>query len=118
MSMERKVLHQCTSFFNSKLCGKLLPFIPALRKHHPDGGFSLVADPSKSKITSIIGMFVLRPSRTVFPRNIPEVMLYGKSLARLMYEDHDWVYNVDGLDGGRLISNCSAVDAYRYKADR
>ena len=48
-------------------------------------------------------MFVLRPAR----KRCKSYSIND------IYGDYDWAYNIRGLDGGRLISNNSTLDAYR-----
>jgi len=43
-----------------------LPFTPALRQHHEQGVFHLLADPNVTRKTSIVGMFVLRPAHVAW----------------------------------------------------
>ena len=94
------LLAQHTSFKHKELCLKSLSFIDSISKHHVNGTFSLVKNPVASRSTSIIGMFVLRPGQRAMTKQTSSISV-------------DEVYNVAGQDGGRLISNNSAVDAFR-----
>jgi hypothetical protein len=106
-----RVLAQRTSYIKLSSCAVQLPFVSSLLKNHIGGSFSLVENPTEMGRACIIGMFVLRPATK------PLVVCGGSSspdqILNGVYGDHDWVYNVKGIDGGRLISNNSVVDAYR-----
>eukprot|EP01031_Cornospumella_fuschlensis_P029891 gene29891-36092_t len=104
------LLHR-TVFERKEKVAVQLNFSEELRQHHPDGTFPLLKDPITRRQTAIIGMFVLRPalgkpysSKVLDDTNQP-TSLYDSAL--------DWAFNVNGLDGGWLIANGSAVDAYR-----
>ena len=101
------LLAQHTSFKHKELCLKSLSFIDSISKHHVNGSFSLVKNPVASRSTSIIGMFVLRPGQRAMTKQTSSISVDE------LYGNYDWVYNVAGQDGGRLISNNSAVDAFR-----
>ena len=96
-------LYHRTTFIQRSLLSKCLPYTPDLQKFDPKGTFHLVDDPLKSKQTTIIGMFVLRPAKN---RCTSKTM-------DCLYGDYDWAFNIKGLDGGRLISNNNTLDAYR-----
>jgi len=65
----------------------------------------MTTDPHKSKRACIIGMFVLRPASVAWKEIDIQSSMYSDSL--------DWAYNLRGIDGGWLVANGSAVDAYR-----
>jgi hypothetical protein len=88
-----------------------LPLTDALRAYHENGDFPLLENPNDSKRTVIIGMFVLRPG---LGKAVEGDVLDSDGYPRKIYdEDMDWVYNLDGIDGGWLIANLNSVDAYR-----
>eukprot|EP01063_Lacrimia_lanifica_P007888 TRINITY_DN15058_c0_g2_i8.p2 TRINITY_DN15058_c0_g2~~TRINITY_DN15058_c0_g2_i8.p2 ORF type:complete len:392 (+),score=107.68 TRINITY_DN15058_c0_g2_i8:43-1218(+) len=85
-----------------------LPFTDALREYHPEGVFPLLEDPKASRRAAVVGMFVLRPATaplTGTMRAADTKALFNPAL--------DWVYNLNGVDGGGLISATNPVDAYR-----
>ena len=93
-----------------------LPLPQSMHIHQPDGHFPLVYDPVKENKAIILGMFVLRPGQEesfTAPlllsdeqgNQTPNPAVYSSNL--------DWSYNIRGLDGGWLIANGSAVDAFR-----
>lgn len=102
-----KRLQHRTVYFRPNLVQRCLQFIPGLLEHHPEGTFHLVGDHSKTHRTSIIGMFVLRPGWKRLKAENTKFSLND------LFGDYDWVYNVKGRDGGKFISNSSALDAYR-----
>ena len=76
--------------------------------HLGDGAeFALIEDPRLTDRTLIIGMFVLRPMTT--PWTAPVVQDGVPCLS----EGAGWCHNVSGLDGGGLIADGCAFDAYR-----
>ncbi|RYG60812.1 hypothetical protein EON64_19060, partial [archaeon] len=104
------LLHR-TAFEKREKVAVQLKFTEELRNYHPDGTFPLLKDPLITQQAAIIGMFVLRPSlgkpytEKVLDDNNEPTSLYDSAL--------DWAFNVNGLDGGWLVANGSAVDAYR-----
>ena len=92
-----------------------LPFLPAIQGYHPNGEFPLLEDPKVTLKAAIIGMFVLRPGvgQSVEGPLFESDKDVSDSLTRLYDEQCDWVYNLDGIDGGWIIANLNAVDAYR-----
>jgi len=76
--------------------------------HLGDGAdFALVEDPRLTDRTLIIGMFVLRPMSTAWTAPVVQGGLPCLS------EATGWCHNVSGLDGGGLIADGCAFDAYR-----
>ena len=85
------------------LCSYPLTEIPF--QDDGSGEFHLTQDPHETKKASIIGMFVLRPSQSSWT---------GEDIIESMYDTSlSWIYNLDGLDGGCVISNGNPVDAFR-----
>jgi hypothetical protein len=89
-----------------------LPFTEAILKYHPNGCFPLLMDPKVERKAVIIGMFVLRPAQNkaltgdiIDSDGLPTKDIYDPEL--------NWVYNLDGIDGGWVIANLNSVDAYR-----
>lgn len=108
----------------------LLPLVPSLQQYHQKGGyFHLLENPAVSKRAAIMGMFVIRPAldryQAPLPRSegvcgeeaisssLPPPLQDNDAYMKSMYEVRDWIYSVDGAEGGGLISGFSALDAYR-----
>lgn len=86
-----------------------LPFTDELQIYHPNGCYPLLEDPLVTKRAAIVGMFVLRPATQPLIGPITTA-----ADAQSIYKpDLDWIFNVNGVDGGGLISNCNPVDGYR-----
>ena len=84
-----------------------LPLSDELRVYHPQGTFPLVEDPKTTKRASIVGMFVLRPTKKGWTQPILQDQHPS------FYDVAGWGFNVKGADGGWLIANGNVVDAYR-----
>ncbi|RJQ21160.1 hypothetical protein C4580_02860 [Candidatus Woesearchaeota archaeon] len=95
-------LAQKTVYENKSHAAVQLPLTPELQQYHENGTFALVEDPQNTKRASIVGMFVLRPAKEAWIGN-PTSFSDAKH----------WAFNVKGADGGWLIANGNAVDAYR-----
>ena len=105
----------------------LLPIAPSLQQYHQkEGYFHLLENPAVSKRAAIMGMFVIRPALERYQAPLPRSEgVYGEeemtnrspldndAFMKSMYEVRDWIYSVDGAEGGGLISGFSALDAYR-----
>lgn len=105
----------------------LLPLVPSLQQYHQkEGYFHLLENPAVSKRAAIMGMFVIRSAIESYKAPLPrsegvcgeEEMINRSPLdndayMKSMYELRDWIYSVDGAEGGGLISGFSALDAYR-----
>jgi hypothetical protein len=105
------ILNHRTIFIDHTRVKVSLPWTEDLRKYHKDGSFPLVEDPNETKKTLFIGMVVLRP---VYKAWTADIIKHDDSIDfNSMYEVNDWGFNYKGLDGGGLIANGAAVDAYR-----
>jgi hypothetical protein len=91
-----------------------LPLTPSLQEYHENGSFPLLDDPKTLQKAVIVGMFVLRPG-TNKPMLPPKDPSNDKdALFSTIYDEKlNWIYNLDGLDGGWVIANLNSVDAYR-----
>lgn len=103
------LLHS-TIYTDEKKVAVSLPFTEELRHYHSNGSYPLLEDPLSTKRAAVVGMFVLRPATVPLVGDInsaadTQQLIYNPSL--------DWIFNVNGVDGGGLISNCHAVDGYR-----
>ncbi|NQT60586.1 MAG: hypothetical protein HQ557_16555 [Bacteroidetes bacterium] len=85
-----------------------IPFTEGMKEFFKDGDFPLTADPLKTRETTIIGMFILRPAHDIWSE--PPVRANG-SLS--IYDVVHWIYNIDGLSGGGVIANGNVMDGYR-----
>lgn len=87
-----------------------LPLIESLKSYHRvGGGFPLVSDPLVTRKTSIVGMFVLRPS----VENWTDPVVDDAGNMSMYDVSGGWAFNFTGLDGGWLIANSNTVDAFR-----
>lgn len=103
-----KLFHK-TIFEDKSKIQVALPLVESLRNYHRMGGnFPLVSDPLVTRKTSIVGMFVLRPSVDNWTAPVVDdsgnMSMYGVN--------GGWAYNFTGLDAW-LIANCNTVDAFR-----
>jgi hypothetical protein len=88
-----------------------LPLTEELLEYHKNGEFPLLENPNETKKAVIIGMFVLRPGSS---HPLGDDLLNHHGYPEGIYDEKlDWVYNLDGLDGGWLIANLNSLDAYR-----
>jgi len=90
-----------------------LPICKELREYHTDGDYPLVVDPNADKKAIIIGMFVVRPVKSI---PFTETLLNKEGYPDSLYnEEFDWSYNlsIENFTGGGLVANGSALDAYR-----
>lgn len=102
------LVHNTIYFDHSKVAVSL-PFTDELKRYHPDGFYPLLEDPGVTKRAAVVGMFVIRPATKSLSDTISSL-----SDAECIYNPElDWIFNVNGVDGGGLISNCNAVDGYR-----
>jgi hypothetical protein len=109
ISAKSELLHKTIYTDGSKVAVSL-PFIDELKVYHPDGVYPLLEDPTVSKRAVVVGMFVLRPATQALTGSIT---CRDDTCESIYNKDLDWVFNVEGIDGGGLISNCDAVDGYR-----
>ena len=100
----------------------LLPLVPSLQHYHKEGYFHLLENPLVSKRAAIMGMFVIRPAldnyQSPLPCNVPVEKIDSNIVdneARLksIYDERDWIFSVEGVEGGGLISGFNSLDAYR-----
>jgi hypothetical protein len=75
------------------------------------GQFPLVFDPTMEKKALIMGMFVLRPAFSAWTSPI-DPHDRNSSESELCQIDQ-WAFNYIGIDGGWLIADRSAFDAFR-----
>lgn len=100
-----------TIYEKSHLIAKQLPYTAELQEHHRGGFFPLLQDPALTKEACIIGMFVLRPGAV---KAYTADLLDGDGEPTSLFDPSlDWSFNWDGLDGGWLVADGSALDAYR-----
>jgi len=102
-------LAQTTIYEDKSHIAKELQLIAELKALHPNGTFPLIEDPLKTKRTSTIGMFVLRPAKEAW--NTPD-----SNALTSMYAVPGWAFNIKGLDGGWLVANANPVDQFRLGA--
>jgi len=87
-------------------------------------------NPVAQRRAAIMGMFVIRPGIDHYQSPLPRVE-DGEAVTPLdtdtkkeaiavqsmnsngMYEEYDWIFSVNGIEGGGLISGFNSLDAYR-----
>ena len=89
-------------------CGFRLPLVESLRQYHNNGAFHLVENPKETKQATIVGMFVLRPSRDSWTSPLDSLTDCAFSEVK-----NGWSYNFEGLEGGWLLANGNPLDAFR-----
>jgi len=99
--------HQRT-YRDESLISVSIPFTEEMKYYYKNGDFPLITDPLKTKRTTIIGMFILRPG--VESWTAPQIDA-NENLS--IYEVKNWIYNIDRLSGGGIIANSNLMDGYR-----
>mmetsp|Transcript_8551 Transcript_8551/g.14178 ORF Transcript_8551/g.14178 Transcript_8551/m.14178 type:complete len:389 (+) Transcript_8551:109-1275(+) len=112
MSMSKKLVHQ-TVLKNAQYVAKQLTYIPPIAAKHINGQFELLENSMQSRKSTIMGMFCIRPLSSAFNSDTLSRINCATAQECGICGDLDWVYNIAGHDGGRLISNGNSLDAYR-----